>query len=95
MKIIRCRVNPDEEHYWIQLSRLPVIRVVLRFDRNLVAENDDFVTIAPYAPRFPFETWILPKSHESAFENSSSRMFQNLAKAIRVLLNKARVAGDC
>jgi UDPglucose--hexose-1-phosphate uridylyltransferase len=56
---------------------------------RVVAENDDFLTLAPYAPRFPFETWILPKEHESAFENSSSRMFENLAKAIRVLLNKA------
>jgi UDPglucose--hexose-1-phosphate uridylyltransferase len=56
---------------------------------RVVAENDDFITIAPYAPRFPFETWILPKQHESAFENSSSHMFENLAKAIRVLLNKA------
>ena len=28
---------------------------------RVVAENDDFLTIAPYAPRFPFETWILPK----------------------------------
>lgn len=56
---------------------------------RVVAENDDFITIAPYAPRFPFETWILPKAHESAFENSSTRMFENLAKAIRVLLNKA------
>jgi UDPglucose--hexose-1-phosphate uridylyltransferase len=56
---------------------------------RVVAENDDFITIAPYAPRFPFETWILPKQHESAFENSSSHMFENLAKSIRVLLNKA------
>ncbi|MBV9339500.1 MAG: galactose-1-phosphate uridylyltransferase [Acidobacteria bacterium] len=56
---------------------------------RIVAENDDFLTLAPYAPRFPFETWILPKQHESAFENSSSRMFENLAKAIRALLNKA------
>ena len=22
----------------------------------------------PYAPKFPFETWILPKRHESTFE---------------------------
>jgi UDPglucose--hexose-1-phosphate uridylyltransferase len=62
---------------------------------RVVSENDDFLTIAPYAPRFPFETWILPKQHESAFENSSSRMFQNLAKSIRTLLNKAnRVLDD-
>jgi UDPglucose--hexose-1-phosphate uridylyltransferase len=62
---------------------------------RLVAENEDFLTIAPYAPRFPFETWLLPKQHESAFENSSSRVFENLARAIRTLLNKAnRVLDD-
>jgi UDPglucose--hexose-1-phosphate uridylyltransferase len=57
--------------------------------RRVVSMSDRFVVLEPYAPRFPFETWILPKQHESAFENSSSRMFQNLAKAIRTLLNKA------
>jgi UDPglucose--hexose-1-phosphate uridylyltransferase len=56
---------------------------------RVVAENEDFLTIAPYAPRFPFETWILPKQHESAFEHSSSHMFENLAKAIKLLLCKA------
>ena len=54
-----------------------------------MAENEDFLTLAPYAPRFPFETWILPKRHESAFENSSSHMFENLAKALKLLLMKA------
>jgi len=47
---------------------------------RVVAENEDFLTLAPYAPRFPFETWLLPKRHESAFENSSSHMFENLAR---------------
>lgn len=56
---------------------------------RVVAQNEHFVTLAPYAPRFPFETWILPKQHESAFENSSSRMFENLAKALKTLLMKA------
>lgn len=56
---------------------------------RVVAENEHFITLAPYAPRFPFETWILPKQHESAFENSSSRMFEDLAKALKTLLMKA------
>jgi UDPglucose--hexose-1-phosphate uridylyltransferase len=72
-----------------------IARQEIEAGTRVVAENDDFLTIAPYAPRFPFETWILPKQHESAFENSSSRMFQNLAKSIRTLLNKAnRVLDD-
>ncbi len=56
---------------------------------RVVGENQDFVTLAPYAPRFPFETWILPKRHESAFENSSSSMFENLARSLKALLAKA------
>ena len=32
---------------------------------RLVMETDRFTVLEPYAPRFPFETWILPKRHES------------------------------
>ncbi len=34
---------------------------------RVISENDDFITIAPFAPRSPFETMILPKNHESSF----------------------------
>jgi UDPglucose--hexose-1-phosphate uridylyltransferase len=66
-----------------------IIRQETENGSRVVAENENFLTIAPYAPRFPFETWILPKQHESAFENSSSHMFENLAKALKTLLIKA------
>ena len=56
---------------------------------RVVAENDGFLTLAPYAPRFPFETWILPKRHESAFENASSQVYESLAKAVKNLLMRA------
>jgi len=35
--------------------------------RRLVYETVSYVAIAPFAPRSPFETWILPKEHASAF----------------------------
>jgi UDPglucose--hexose-1-phosphate uridylyltransferase len=56
---------------------------------RIAAENQDFITLAPYAPRYPFETWILPRRHESAFENSPSSLYENLAKMLRLMLNKA------
>ena len=80
------------KQYYIYKERCvfcDIIRQEIDSGIRVVAENEDFLTLAPYAPRFPFETWILPKSHESAFENSSSRMFENLAKAIKLLLMKA------
>ncbi|MBE3575135.1 MAG: galactose-1-phosphate uridylyltransferase [Firmicutes bacterium] len=30
-----------------------------------VAENQDFVAFVPYAARFPYETWILPRRHSA------------------------------
>ncbi len=66
-----------------------IIRQETDYGSRVVSENEDFLTLAPYAPRFPFETWVLPKRHESAFENSSSQMFENLAKALKSLLSKA------
>jgi UDPglucose--hexose-1-phosphate uridylyltransferase len=71
-----------------------VIRQELDDPARVVGENNDFVTLAPYAPRFPFETWILPKRHESAFENSSSQMYENLAKALKNLLRRADAVLD-
>jgi len=36
--------------------------------RRLVSMNDRFLAMAPFAPRFPFETWILPRRHDGSFE---------------------------
>jgi UDPglucose--hexose-1-phosphate uridylyltransferase len=35
--------------------------------KRVISENDDFIALAPFAPRSPFETMILPKKHESSF----------------------------
>ena len=80
------------KQYYIYKERCVFCDIIRQESENgirVVAENEDFLTLAPYAPRFPFETWILPKRHESAFENSSSHMFENLAKAVKLLLMKA------
>ncbi len=66
-----------------------IIRQELENPIRVVSENNDFVTLGPYAPRFPFETWILPKRHESAFENSPTHVYESLAKAVKLLLQKA------
>jgi len=57
-------------------------------ETRLVAENRGFVTVSPYAPRFPFETCILPKNHEASFENAGSGDFTNLAQMIKLVIGK-------
>ena len=65
-----------------------IIRQEMESQVRIIAENEDTITLSPYAPRFPFETWILPRRHESFFEHSSSRIYENLAKAIKSMLAK-------
>lgn len=35
---------------------------------RLIDENEHFITVSPYAPMFPYETWLVPKHHSSNFE---------------------------
>ena len=39
---------------------------------RVVYENEHFIAISPFAARFPFETWVLPKKHEDSFLTSTS-----------------------
>jgi UDPglucose--hexose-1-phosphate uridylyltransferase len=55
---------------------------------RLVTENDEFVTLCPFAPRFPMEAWILPKRHGDAFETATKHEYTNLAKALRDILDR-------
>jgi UDPglucose--hexose-1-phosphate uridylyltransferase len=65
-----------------------MIRQEMDTKTRVVEENADFITLEPYAPRFPFETWILPKTHESHFENCQTHFYQNLAKALKSLVTR-------
>ena len=66
-----------------------VIRQELEHGGRIVAENTGFLTVAPFAPRFPFETWILPKVHDSHFDNASSQVYESFARAVQTLIAKA------
>ena len=55
---------------------------------RVVTETDRLMVLQPWAPRFPFETWILPKRHESHFEQTEDATLQNLAWVLRSTLRK-------
>ena len=42
-------------------------------DLRVVTENPDFVAFVPYASRYPFETWVLPKEHSVDFCNINDK----------------------
>ena len=54
--------------------------------RRVILENADVVALAPYAPRFPFETWLVPRRHGARFEDAARHEFEGLARLLKALL---------
>ncbi len=65
-----------------------IVRQEITSGARLVLESDHFVVISPYAPRFPFETWVVPRVHQSHMETMQARAMENLASVMKVTLQK-------
>jgi UDPglucose--hexose-1-phosphate uridylyltransferase len=62
--------------------------------KRIVAENEDFIVVCPYAPRFPFEAWILPKKHDAHYEDATKHEIKNLTSLFKGTLQKLSKALD-
>ncbi|MCX8118699.1 MAG: galactose-1-phosphate uridylyltransferase [Desulfobacterota bacterium] len=56
--------------------------------KRVVLETGHFLVFAPFASRFPFETWILPKAHGSDFHRISEPEREDLSRIIPALFSK-------
>jgi len=72
-----------------------ILRREHEIGRRIVVEDDSFVALEPFAARFPFETWILPKAHERTFESISDSERRALARSLKDVLGRLyRVLDD-
>lgn len=69
-----------------------IIRQEIKDNVRVVFEEELFVAIEPFAPRFPFETWILPKKHFSHYETINDDHILHLAITIKTVLQKINIA---
>ncbi len=65
-----------------------MVRQESRDGSRVILETEEILVMAPYASRFPFETWILPRAHSSHFETAQSGLIQSLAWAVRSTIRK-------
>jgi UDPglucose--hexose-1-phosphate uridylyltransferase len=65
-----------------------ILRQELQEKRRIISETDSFFSAAPFASRFPFETWILPKKHFPCFEHMEDSAYEQAAQALSDTLRK-------
>lgn len=62
---------------------------------RVIAETDYFMALHPFASRYPFETWIMPKLHSSSFGKIADIEIPDLAAILKdILLRLHKALGD-
>lgn len=55
---------------------------------RIIYEGSEFICFAPFASRFPFETWIVPKEHQYDFIQIREEQIKELAMIFRTVLSR-------
>ncbi len=63
-------------------------------EKRVVLDTPHFLVVCPYASRFPFETWIIPKVHSSHFENIPKSSVDDLGTVLKQTLGKIETSLD-
>jgi len=89
-KRVREEVNGGK-NYFLYKERCvfcDTISQELSSEVRIVCENDMFTAMCPFASRYPFETWILPKNHSSDFDSISAKEVISLSQIARIVYGK-------
>jgi UDPglucose--hexose-1-phosphate uridylyltransferase len=69
-----------------------IVRQELHDGRRVIHQNADAVVLAPFASRFPFETWVVPRAHAARFEHAQPASLTGIAEALARALGKLGAA---
>lgn len=69
-----------------------ILKQELEDTKRLIAQNSKFVALAPFAPRFPFEVWIIAQRHFASFSTMEPAEPIELAKILKSVLHKMNLA---
>lgn len=93
-KRVREEINGSLEYfnYKSRCVYCDIIREEKRFGSRIVFENVSFISFCPFASRFPFEIWLLPKRHMSAYTAMTHQEMYELADCMRATMKRLSVS---
>ncbi|MFQ5927562.1 MAG: hypothetical protein ACE5MH_09030 [Terriglobia bacterium] len=90
---VERELRAAERHYHLKERCLycDLIRQESRDPVRVVADQDGFLLLCPFASRYPYEMWLLPRRHHSSFEatTADAGVRAALATALQSALRKA------
>jgi UDPglucose--hexose-1-phosphate uridylyltransferase len=82
--------------YFVSKERCVFCDIIQQEERQaqrVIESRGDYLALCPYAPRVPFESWILPRNHDASFERTGLNkpgLRTNLAALLRRTLQRVR-----
>jgi len=71
-----------------------LIKQEMETQKRIIAQNDNFLAITPFAPRFPFEVLIIPKVHSCDFNKGVVGKEGDMARILKEVLLRIKVGLD-
>lgn len=89
-RVIKSKLIAAREYYALKERCIycDVLQQELHERKRVITENDEFVAIAPFASRSPFEMCVIPKFHTSAFCGMTSGQLESAAEVLRDVLQR-------
>jgi UDPglucose--hexose-1-phosphate uridylyltransferase len=79
------------EEYYIDKKKEP-IKDIIAYEKSqkkrVIMEDENFISICPYASQYPFEAWIIPKKHVTNFDQLNDGQLKSCAKQLKMLTTK-------
>jgi UDPglucose--hexose-1-phosphate uridylyltransferase len=82
--------------YFLTKERCVFCDIINQEERQalrVIESRGDYIALCPYAPRVPYEAWILPRNHDAAFERTAlvrQGQLADLAAILRRTLQRVR-----
>ncbi|HHV61755.1 MAG TPA: galactose-1-phosphate uridylyltransferase [Firmicutes bacterium] len=88
--VVREELNATREFYEHEGKCVfcAMVEDELARGRRVVAETGHSLIFCPYASRFPYETWIVPKKHIARFEETPDEIIRDIAHGLRTTFAK-------
>lgn len=87
---LRERFQRNQEHF--AKEGQPLIQALAEWESEqkvrMIFESDHFYVFCPYASRFPFQIWMVPKHSSSHFVDAPAEMRDELARNCRWLITQ-------
>ena len=61
---------------------------------RIIIDNELMIAFMPFAPRFPYETWIMPKYHNAHYEHITKEEIKALAEILSSVMKKLYIKLD-